>query len=114
MRKQGSLKGVGTHRGNLFAYVNLNKICQRLGTVMRKQGSLKGVGTHRGVLSRFYQCFCWYFNLVGMILIMLYCFFFLFPLLPLWGDDQRLVLGPLSGAKAWLDLNLGPPYMPSP
>ena len=28
MRKQGSLKGVGKHRGNLFAYVNLNKICQ--------------------------------------------------------------------------------------
>ena len=28
MRKQGSLKGVGTHRGNLFAYVNLNKIWQ--------------------------------------------------------------------------------------
>ena len=40
--------------------------------------------------------------------------FFLFPLSPLWGDDQRLVLGPLFGAKALLDLNLGPPYMPAP
>ena len=40
--------------------------------------------------------------------------FFLFPLSPLWGDDQRLVLGPLIGAKALLDLNLGPPYMPAP
>ena len=28
MREQGSLKGEGTHRGNLFAYVNLNKIWQ--------------------------------------------------------------------------------------
>ena len=28
MREQGSLKGEGTHRGNLFGYVNLSKICQ--------------------------------------------------------------------------------------
>jgi hypothetical protein len=28
MREQGSLKGEGTHRGNLFANVNLSKIWQ--------------------------------------------------------------------------------------
>ena len=46
MRKQGSLKGVGTHRGNLFAYVNFNKICQPVFKTYTK----KIWGTHRGNL----------------------------------------------------------------
>ena len=33
MREQGSLKGEGTHRGNLFAYVKLNKILQKINKI---------------------------------------------------------------------------------
>ena len=67
---------------------------------------------HAGILSRNYRCFLLVFSFIGTILIMVY--FFLFSLSPLWGDDQQLVLGPLIGARALLDLNLVPPYMPTP
>ena len=50
----------------------------------------------RGVLSRLTSVFCWYFNLVGMILIMLYCFFSFFSYL-FGGTINGLCQGPLWG-----------------
>ena len=49
MREQGSLKGEGTHRGNLFVHNSE----QNLPTCFCRYGcfcSLKGDGTHRGNL----------------------------------------------------------------